>query len=511
MKAALLCLTPMSASFELLNSDVYEAKEAYDVSLNGWKILAKAKRNVFSLYALTPDTDYELAIGEDTLSFHTPAASLILHLRDFKAPGVGDDTLRVQNAIAVLPENGVLVFDEGEYHLTSVFLKSRIALYFEKGAKVYGNIDPKAYPLMPGEAKRGPNEKPLPILSWEGAPFEGMPSLFTGFHLKDVALVGEGTIDQRAPESPFYDDVKHLAYARPHIFYFNDCENVVLEGLTIRNSASWTIHPYFSKHLGFYDLYLENPKDSPNTDGINPQCCYDVKIIGVRFSVGDDCIALKSGKLLVGKTYKTPSEKIVIRNCYMHEGHGAIVLGSEAGAGIKDIAVERCLFEGTDRGLRIKSRRGRGQDSVIDGIVFSKIIMRDVLTPLAMSMYYFCDPDGKDPAVQDKHPHPVDETTPYLGSFVFEDLRCTGAEVALGVFYGLPEQPIGSVTIRNSSFTMKPNAPLGQAAMMNDLPKMHNAGFLFVNVKSVRLENVKAEGYEGNEVSEENVASLIRT
>ena len=46
-----------------------------------------------------------------------------------------------------------------------------------------------------------------------------------------------------------------------------------------------------------------NPKDSVNTDGCNPESCHGVNIIGTYFSVGDDCVAIKSGKVDIAKKY----------------------------------------------------------------------------------------------------------------------------------------------------------------------------------------------------------------
>lgn len=511
MKFHLLFLSSVSATFELDNDAIYESEEAYDVLLNSKRVLQGFSRNVFSLFPLSDDTDYTVQVGEDTLPFHTPKASLILHLKDVLPALAGDDTLRIQTAIALLNDQGVLVFDEGVYHVTSLFLKSHITLAFMKGSYLYGDPEKKDYPQMPGEYPLPRSQNKIQFSSWEGAPFPGMSSLLNGFHLEDVALVGEGVIDGRASESQFWDDVKHLPYARPHLLYLNDCKNVFVSGLSFRNSPSWTIHPYFSEHLGFYDLYIENPKDSPNTDGLNPQSCRNVDIIGLRFSVGDDCIALKSGKIYLGKTYQRPTENVTIRNCYMHEGHGAIVLGSEAGAGLKNLCVERCLFEGTDRGLRIKSRRGRGKDSIIDGVSFSHIRMKGVKTPLAMSMFYYCDPDGKESWVQNKEPAPVDDGTPYLGSFKFNSLVCTDAEYALGFFYGLPERPIASILISDSSFTVKKTAGKGFPEMMCGIEECSKVGFYFANVDRVELHQVVAEGYVGEEAILHGVSSFKKT
>ena len=64
-----------------------------------------------------------------------------------------------------------------------------------------------------------------------------------------------------------------------------------------------------------------------------------MEITGLLFSLGDDCIAVKSGKIYMGRRYKTPSENIEIRQCLMENGHGAVTVGSEVGAGVKAVRV----------------------------------------------------------------------------------------------------------------------------------------------------------------------------
>lgn len=160
---------------------------------------------------------------------------------------------------------------------------------------------------------------------------------------------------------------------------------MTVQGITVRNSPSWNIHPYFSDHLRFFDLKVLNPKDSPNTDGLDPESCQDVEIAGVYFSLGDDCIAVKSGKIYMGSTYKRPSKDISIRRCCMRDGHGSVTIGSEMAGGVKNLTVKDCMFLHTDRGLRIKTRRGRGKDAVVDGIVFEHIRMDHVMTPFLSS------------------------------------------------------------------------------------------------------------------------------
>lgn len=39
------------------------------------------------------------------------------------------------------------------------------------------------------------------------------------------------------------------------------------------------------------------------------ESCKNVEIVGVYFSLGDDCIAVKAGKIYMGAKYKRPCEK----------------------------------------------------------------------------------------------------------------------------------------------------------------------------------------------------------
>ena len=507
MKFTVCNLTPVSITFELENQEIYQVKDPFDVLLNGKKVLTTT-HNVFSLFDLKDDEDYVVTIGSDSYSFHTPKASYILHVKDFLRGFKGEDqTLPIQTAISYTPRNGLLVFEEGEYPVTSLFFHSQMTVYLKKGAVIKGNPDVSAYPLMPGEIPSTHDEKPYELQPWEGNPFASKTSLINVIGCEDVAFTGEGVLDGQAQLSSFWIDVKKLPYGRPRMIFVEHSDHVTFNGITVKNSPAWTIHPYFSDNLGFYDMDILNPKDAPNTDGIDPECCDNIQILGIRFSVGDDCIALKSGKIQIGKTFHKPLSHCLIRNCFMNEGHGAVVLGSEAGAGIKDLTVERCYFKHTDRGLRIKSRRGRGKDSILDNVVFKDIRMDNVLTPLVINMFYFCDPDGKSEYVQTKSPLPVDERTPYLGHFTFERIVATDCEVALGFFYGLPEQKIASITIKDSTFTVKKNARGGMPAMLCDLSPMAQRGFLFCHVGEVTLDHVSATGYIGEEVELKDVST----
>jgi polygalacturonase len=192
----------------------------------------------------------------------------------------------------------------------------------------------------------------------------------------------------------------------------------------------------------------------------------------------------------------------------MERAHGGVVLGSEIGGGVRDLQVRQCVFDSTDRGLRVKTRRGRGEDCVVDGVTFENIKMKNVLTPLVINMYYDRDPDGVCEYVWSREKAPVDERTPYLGSFLFKDIICEDCEYAAAYFDGLPERPIGGVTLENVRFTVNPDAGEGRPAMMTHIEKHSKRGLVFRNVKHVSLKNVELKGAEGEPVTLENVEHM---
>ena len=499
LKFHILYVSSVSACFELDNSSPYYAEKTYDVAVNGAPALQGARTNVFSLFDLQPGTDYSVQIGEHTLSFTTLTESACLNVRDFGAVGDGvtDDTAAIQNAIHCCPPEGRVTVPAGTYWIRPLVLKSDMTLELRQDALLLGDTCEDHYPALPGELCDGSGKDVL-ISTWEGNPFPSRQSLISAHFARNIRIVGQGTVDGNAPNSTWWIDVKKRKIGRPKLVFMNHCENVIFHGILGRNSACWNFHPYFCKGVYFYNIAVEAPKDSPNTDGTDPESCHDVCYIGVRFSVGDDAIAIKSGKMYMGMKYRTPATHHVIRNCLMEYAHGAMVLGSEMSGGIRDLSVSQCYFKHTDRGLRIKTRRGRGKYAVIDGVEFSNIRMDNVMAPLVMNMYYFCDPDGHEEIVWSKEPHPVDDTTPYLGSFLFRDMDCTDCEWAAGYFYGLVEQPIGSVTIENVRFTFKENASEGFPAMMDHIDKECRRGLYFNRVRKVHLKNVTVEGQVGD-------------
>jgi polygalacturonase len=375
-----------------------------------------------------------------------------------------------------------------------------MTLWLDGGAKLIGNADRAFYPTLPGIIKT--NDEDINLGTWQGEEVTCFASLITAYDCKNVKIVGEGVIDCNALAGDWYKNHRVMRVAwRPRGIFLNRCKNVLLQGITVKDTPSWNIHPYFSKSVKLYDLKLINTPEMPTTDGIDPDTCDGVEIVGVNISVGDDCIAIKSGTIEQAKKYKLPCKNVEVRNCLMQEGHGGVVFGSEQSGGIENVKVTKCLFDGTDRGLRIKTRRGRGRIGITDNIVFENILMQNVKVPFVVNMYYnMGDETGHTEYVYTTEKLPVDDRTPLIGKFTFKNMTCTGVGYSAGAFYGLPEAPIGGVTFINVKFTYDKQSEAGYPDMKEINQKVKNQGLYFQFVDDVYLKNVKIEGQDGDEV-----------
>jgi len=511
-------ITARCITFEIADGGIYNTKENYELVLNE-EIHYKTNKVIDTVYDLVPDTEYKVelintntGLSCTTLHCRTKEETVTLNVVDFGAAGDGkkDDTLALQAAIMGCPKGGRVLIPKGLYRFVCLFLKSDIDIEIAKDAKLSAITDRERFPFFPGMTPKSSEEGEYNLGTWEGEPGRMFCGLITGVDIKNVNIYGKGIIDGNASFENWWKYTREQKIAwRPRMVFLNRCENITMEGVTILNSPSWNIHPYFSHKMRFLRLDILSPKDSCNTDGLNPESCEDVEITGVHFSVGDDCIAIKSGKIYMGKTYKTPCKNIRIRQCSMNDGHGSVVLGSEMGAGIYNLSVRDCKFTDTDRGLRIKTRRGRGKDAVISDVEFSNIEMDGVLTPFAVNSFYFCDIDGKSEYVQNKNPLSVDERTPEIKKLVFKNIKAKNVHYAAAFIYGLPEKKIGEVVFENITISYALEAGCDEPEMMCGIEPMSRVGIYGVNIEKLILNHVMILGQVGEAIVTKGVEELV--
>lgn len=380
-----------------------------------------------------------LAVAMSVFGGQVAMAAKVCDVKAYGAKGDGTtkDTVAVQKAIddCTGAGGGTVKVAAGKYLIGPIELKSNITLDLAPGSTLLGSQDVADYPR-----KMEMREMWLqPLIGTNGA--------------KNVTIHGGGTIDGNGePWWTMAHSVKDSGiykgsnqHPRPMLMLLDHSSHIVVEGITVQNSAFWQIVPYYSDDLVFRRLRILAPQHSPNTDAIDPFASSHIVIDHVFSSIGDDNIAIKSG-VIDSPGPDSPSHDITITDCEFEFGHG-LSIGSELSGGAYNIHAERIHFKGTDQGIRIKSNRDRGAQ--IYGMTFKDMTMVDVKTPILISEYYpKVAPEGEVASA------PIGRLTPFFHDFTIENLTATGATNA-GYIVGLPESPIKGVVLKNVKISAK--------------------------------------------------------
>lgn len=496
----ILKITAFGFVIEFENDSCFFNNACYEIYINDLLAL-KSNKNVVSISDLKPNTNYIVKIKgfEKEVSFEiqTEKVNYLINVRDYNAfgDGLNNDTSAINSAIYSAPKNSTVYFSKGVYLVDQIFLLSNIDLYFEKGSVLKQNINRKQLSILKGYQKNYDYTDVTVNSSWEGSPLDCYCSLIFGKNIENVNIYGDGTIDGSGEEGKWWNDSKNknIAY-RPRNIFLNNCTNINIIGLTSQNSAAWNVHPFYCTDINFYCLTIKSSPDSPNTDGLNPESCENVNIIGCYFSVGDDCIAIKSGKYFMSVKHFKRTRNVFISNCYMEKGHGALVIGSEMSCGASNVTVTKCFFKGTDRGLRIKTRRGRGSKAILDSIKFDNVQMEDVKHCFVINMYYYCDPDGMSDYVRNKDVEIKDDFTPTISNIFVEKIHATNIIGSAIFIYGLPESKVSNINISDSVFEFSDKRINEVPAMMEDFDIIENLGILIKFGENITFSNNSFKG-----------------
>jgi hypothetical protein len=221
------------------------------------------------------------------------------------------------------------------------------------------------------------------------------------------------------------------------------CKNILLEGITFRYGAFWTVNPSFCENIIVRDIYiLTNGEygDTPNGDGVNPNSCQNVLIEYNKLDTGDDCITIKSGRNKDGRRIGVPCKNILIRHNEGLQGHGGIVIGSEMSGGVENVYAHDCRFNGTDRVIRIKTARGRG--AYVKNCWF-KDISADTIEREAIRINMMYTGGDRLPAQE------VNSGTPVIENLHYENIKCDYSKRNVIQIVGIPEMPVRNVTLKN--------------------------------------------------------------
>ena len=398
------------------------------------------------------------------------------NITDYGAVGNGqtDCTESFSKAISAAHKagGGRVVVPAASFLTGAIHLKSNVNLYVSEGAVIKFSVDPEKY---------------LPVVysRFEGIECMNYSPLIYAFGQENIAITGKGTLDGQAGNDNWWrwkktqsDDVKAQRNQgetgllvqkrifgagknlRPNMIQPYKSKNILIEGVTIRNSPMWHIHPVLSTNVTVRNVKVIG--HGPNNDGCNPESCSDVLIENCYFDTGDDCIAIKSGRNNDGRRVNVPSENIVIRNCRMKDGHGGVVIGSEMTGGARNIFAENCTMDSPnlERALRIKTNSVRG--GTVDNVYLRNITIGQVAEAVVKINFLYGEGD-------------TGEYPPTVRNINLENTISKKSKYALSIS-GYDRSPITGIHLKNCIFDNvdKPN--------------------VLVGVRKLILQNVKING-----------------
>lgn len=327
--------------------------------------------------------------------------------------GVSDCSNAINDAINTCNQEGggkVLV-PKGKFLTGAIHLKSNVNLHISEGAVLLFTTDKSKY---------------LPVVQtrFEGMECMNYSPLIYAYKEENIAITGKGTLDGQGEvwwpwkgdwtgsvdfkinenETQLADNVALVQmvadnvpvkerifgdghFLRPSFFSPYDCNNILIEDVTIVRSPMWIIHPVLSENITVRNLHIESL--GPNNDGCDPECCKNVLIENCYFNTGDDCIAIKSGRNNDGRHIGVASENIIVRGCSMVEGHAGVAMGSEISGDVRYVFAENCTMNSPhlDRAVRIKSNALRG--GIIEHVYVRNIEVKQVgEAVLKINMFY---------------------------------------------------------------------------------------------------------------------------
>ena len=367
--------------------------------------------------------------------------------------GVGDgvalNTEAFRKAISALTKKGGgrLVVPQGVWLTGPIVLKDNIDLHIERNAIVLFSPDKSLFVDAEGKSSRcDPGIKASKrkniaitgegIIDGNGAQWRPVKrSKVSDTEWKRFAAIGgverqNGALwypwDVKAGYKNIADTPENQEKSRQDLIRLTDCENILIEGVTVQNSPRFHVHPCNSKNIIIDGITVRCPWNAQNGDAIDLSDCHQALIVNSVVDAGDDGICMKSGKAKA-TALVNGCEDILIEDNTVFHAHGGFVIGSEDITGMKRIVVRRCRFSGTDTGLRFKSGIGRGGKT--EDIHISDIVMNDITDE---AIVFQCDYVDRPAGSEGKKAKTSgSEFAPEFTDIHISNVVCRGAKTAI--------------------------------------------------------------------------------
>jgi polygalacturonase len=452
------------------------------------------------------------ASGQDSAPAGEPARNLF-NVRKYGATGDGKtlDTEAVNRAIeaAAATGGGVVVFPAGSYLCFSIHLKSQVHLLLEQGSAIVAADSP-----MPGDLtgyNGGVYDAAEPNTAWDAYQDYGHNhwhnSLLWGEDIHDCSITGSGLIwgrglsngrGRKGDGAPFKAE---QAGAGNKAIALKNCRNVLLRDFAILKGG------HFGLLLtGVDNLTIDNLKIDTDRDGIDIDCCQNVRVSNCTVnSPWDDGICPKSSYAL---GYARPTRNVTISNCWVTGYYelgsvlngtfkkfapgvvdhptGRIKCGTESNGGFINITISNCVFEGC-QGYALESVDG----ALLEDITITNTTMRDLASgPIFMRL-----------GARLRGPK---ESTKVgtLKRILISNLECYNApQNVSSILNGIPGYPIEDVKLSNIYIETVGGATAGMAQIQPPEleaaypePRMFGpmpaSGFFLRHVRNVEMSHV---------------------
>ena len=302
-----------------------------------------------------------------TLSL-TMQAGETYNVKKYGAKGNGRkmDSPAIQKAIDACHKagGGTVIVPAGTYLSATIVLKDNVTLRLEKDALILGTTDYKAYDNL------DPFTEGLGIdVGW---------ALMVAVDAKNVTLEGEGTIDGQGSDLKarhIKEDTRPEGQRwglRPFLLRWVRCENVKVEGVTLKYAGAWTSHYFQCRNVNINNITIRSFGVAHN-DGINIDGCQHVRISNCDIISGDDALCFKTTSSKMG------CDDIIITNMKLKSNQAGIKMGTESMAGFENIKISNChIYDTKNGGIKLFSVDG----ARLRNVEISDITMEEVRTPM---------------------------------------------------------------------------------------------------------------------------------